>query len=251
MVLIENVLTYIHDEGTKIDRNAIDGVAAAHAHALPGTFRVLLLVVIHAVLAEVDQMLLGPRNELRHCFILELDDVRAAGLGLYCIIEFGVLRTPLTSIRPANLNVVMVLVVVVNYLLNGRVPGPYGDLLSIRLLDLVLALSIGIRGFVAVLSLTFILGSSAAATGSHGNRQDSRECRCNDSHSSPHYFSFEYMWKPTIFNYQSMWIDVHETGGSMMPSLPFSKVKSLRVCKPTRLGSSSVLRAATSLSWML
>ena len=248
MVFIEDVLTHIHDEGTKIDRNAINGVAAAHAHALPGAFRVLLLVIIHAILAEVNQMLLSSRDKLRHCFILKLDDVRTAGLGFYSIIEFGVFRTSLTSVRPAHLDVIMVLVVLIDYFLNGWIPGPHGDLFRIRLFNLVLALCIGIRSFITVLSLTFTLGASTAATGSHGNRQDSRECRCNDFHSSPHYFSFEYMWKPTICNYQSKWIAVHETGGSMMLSLPFSKVKSLRVCKPIRSGSSSVLRASTSSS---
>ena len=170
MVFIEDVLTHVHDEGAKIDRNAINGVAAAHADALPGAFRVLLLVIIHSILAKVNQMLLSPRDELRHRFILKLDDVRTAGLGFYSIIEFGVFRTSLTSVRPAHLDVIMVLVVFIDYFLNGWIPGPHGDLFRIRLFNLVLALCIGIRSFITVLSLTFTLGASTATTGSHGNR---------------------------------------------------------------------------------
>ena len=118
-------------------------------------------------------MLLRTSDELGHRLVFKLNDIRRTGLCLNRIVELGILRASLTGIRPAHLKVIMSFIELIDDLLDGRIPSPYGHLFHAWLLDLVLAL-----GAVIGLLVVVDLASGVAATASTARRDGKGHHTC-------------------------------------------------------------------------
>ena len=153
-VLVEDGLVVEQRHGAGVLREADE--LAVDVHGAPGGGAVLVLEVVEAVLAQVDERV-GER-ELRHGVVLDLHDVGGTGARLDRILQLRVLLGVGTGVDELDVDVRVRLLECGDLCLGARGPAPVGELTA------------GLEGGVEVVGAAAARG--AGARGAGGERAD-------------------------------------------------------------------------------